>query len=149
MSILTRDKTRVFTLDPALRYLPARRSYFLLPFTFCMLSIYETTSQGRKTRSQLLQHIQPGEELTREQLMNRTSLTYEQVRRQTKNLSIEGTLQSRMEAGKRVYKLRVGGILIALLIAWSVSIGSTNSDDDDEQRHHSNSRPTFIYQPNV
>ncbi len=115
-----------------------------------MISQYQTTSQGQQTRSQLLQHIQPGEELTREQLMIRANLTYEQVRRQTKNLCIQGTLESRIEGGKRVYKLRVRGIVIALLITWSVSVGSTNAtDDDDEQRHHSNGYPAFTYKSNV
>lgn len=101
-----------------------------------MLSIYETTAQGQQTRSQLLQHIAPGEELTREQLMSRANLTYEQVRRQTKNLSIQGVLQSRIESGKRVYRLRsVSGLIVALLMAWSVSVGLTNSDVDDDGQH--------------
>ncbi len=112
-----------------------------------MLSQYQTTDQGTRTRSQLLQHIQPGEELTREDLMIRANLTYEQVRRQTKNLAIEGRLQSRIEAGKRVYRLRVGGIIIAILIAWSVSVGSTNDTDDDEQRHHLYRHSAFTNQP--
>jgi hypothetical protein len=87
-----------------------------------MRSIYETTNQGRNTRSQLLNHISPGEELTREQFMSRANLTYDQVRRQTKNLSIQGMLQSRIEDGKRVYKLRAGGLIIALLVACSITV---------------------------
>jgi hypothetical protein len=114
-----------------------------------MFSQYQTTNQGRQTRSQLLEHISPGEELTREDLMQRANLTYEQVRRQTKNLAIEGRLQSRIEAGKRIYRLRIGRIAIVLLLAWSVSVGSTTTDDDDEQRHHSNGHSAFIYKPNV
>ena len=71
-----------------------------------MISTYETTDQGRKTRSQLLAHIQPGEECTREELVNRSGLTYDQVRRQTKNLCIDGIIKSRLEDGKRIYQLR-------------------------------------------
>ncbi len=71
-----------------------------------MLSIYETTDQGRKTRSHLLQHISPHEELSREDLIQRSGLTYDQVRRQTKNLGMEGVLKSRLEGGKRLYRLR-------------------------------------------
>jgi len=71
-----------------------------------MISTYETTDQGRKTRSQLLAHIQPGEEYTREDLINISGLTYDQVRRQTKNLCIEGVIKSRLEGGKRIYQLR-------------------------------------------
>jgi hypothetical protein len=100
-----------------------------------MRSIYETTGHGEKTRSQLLQHISPGEELTREQIVSRSGLTYEQVRRQCSNLCSDGKLWGRLEGGKKVYKLRVSGIIIALLMAWSVSVGTTN-DPDDEQRHH-------------
>ncbi|OLP20091.1 hypothetical protein BST81_02310 [Leptolyngbya sp. 'hensonii'] len=68
--------------------------------------LYRITDQGQQTRSLLLQHIQPGEELTREDFMARSGLSYTQVRRQTRNLCIDGQLQSRLEAGKRVYSLR-------------------------------------------
>jgi predicted ArsR family transcriptional regulator len=71
-----------------------------------MFSTYRTTQQGPKTRSHLLQHIQPHEELTRDDLAKRSGLTYDQVRRQTKNLCIEGKLQSRLERGQRFYRLR-------------------------------------------
>jgi hypothetical protein len=108
-----------------------------------MLSIYETTNQGQQTRSHLLQHIQPGEELTREELQQRSGLTYDQIRRQTKNLCIEGVLKSRIEGGKRWYQLRnsfiqqarnIGVSVIVLFLAWSVPVWnlmSSNPDDDD------------------
>lgn len=70
------------------------------------MNIYQITQQGQQTRSQLLAHIQPGEEYTREELVNLSGLTYDQVRRQTKNLCIEGIIKSRLEDGKRVYQLR-------------------------------------------
>lgn len=72
-----------------------------------MLSTYEQTGQGRKTRSQLLTQIQPNKEYSREDLVNLSGLTYDQVRRQTKNLCIEGVIKSRIgEGGKRIYRLR-------------------------------------------
>jgi len=43
--------------------------------------------------------------MSREQLVN-CGLTYDQVRRQTKNLCIEGMIKSRLEGGKRIYQLR-------------------------------------------
>jgi len=71
-----------------------------------MISTYETTDQGQQTRSHLLAHIQPNEEYTREELVNLSGLTYDQVRRQTKNLCIDGIIKSRLEDGKRIYQLR-------------------------------------------
>jgi predicted ArsR family transcriptional regulator len=68
--------------------------------------LYRTTAQGHHTRSRLLQHFQNGEELTREDLMLRSGLTYDQIRRQTKNLSIDGVIVSRISTGKRFYRLR-------------------------------------------
>jgi hypothetical protein len=108
-----------------------------------MRSIYETTNQGRQTRSHLLQHIQPGEELSREQLQQRSGLTYDQIRRQTKNLCIDGVLKSRIKGGKRWYRLcnsfiqptrNIGVSVIVLFLAWSVpvwNLTSSNTDDDD------------------
>ncbi len=87
-----------------------------------MRSIYETTSQGKQTRSRLLHHLGSGEELSREDLVQRSGLTYEQVRRQTRNLVMEGILVSRLEAGKRVYSLAasitplVSSFILALLL---------------------------------
>ncbi|MCU0526924.1 MAG: hypothetical protein MUF72_19105 [Elainella sp. Prado103] len=63
------------------------------------------TRQGHQTRSKLLQHLNPGEELNREHLTQRAGLTYEQVRRQTRNLCLEGKLRSRIQDGKRWYSL--------------------------------------------
>jgi predicted ArsR family transcriptional regulator len=71
-----------------------------------MFSIYETTRQGEQTRSQLLKHLQPHESLSRDDLVQRSGLTYDQVRRQTKNLCIAGILESRLEQGKRMYQLK-------------------------------------------
>ena len=62
-----------------------------------------TTDQGAQTRSHLLRHIAPGETVTRQQLMERSGLSYQQVRRQAKNLCVEGLLYSYLENGKRVY----------------------------------------------
>ncbi|NEQ28333.1 MAG: hypothetical protein F6K28_57010 [Microcoleus sp. SIO2G3] len=66
---------------------------------------YKQTSKGRITRSQLLDHIQPDEELTRDQWAERAGLTYEQVRRQTRTLVNIGRIQSRLENGQRFYSL--------------------------------------------
>jgi predicted ArsR family transcriptional regulator len=76
-----------------------------------MFSTYRITSKGKQTRSQLLQYIHPSEELTRDQLVKRSGLTYEQVRRQTKNLCIEGVIQSRLESGQRYYRLTPSELL--------------------------------------
>ncbi len=70
-----------------------------------MLSQYETTGQGQRTRSRLIQCLEENGEMSREQLVN-CGLTYDQVRRQTKNLCIEGMIKSRLEGGKRIYQLR-------------------------------------------
>jgi len=67
--------------------------------------VYRSTQQGQQTRSQLLTHIQPGEELSREELIVRSGLSYEQVRRQTRNLCLEGKLRSQLREGKRWYSL--------------------------------------------
>ena len=61
------------------------------------------TDQGQQTRLRLLLHIAPGETVTRQQLMERSGLSYQQVRRQAKNLCVEGLLYSHLEDGKRVY----------------------------------------------
>jgi predicted ArsR family transcriptional regulator len=71
-----------------------------------MFSIYKTTNQGKQTRAVLLRYIYPGETLTRDDLVQRSGLSYEQVRRQTGNLCLEGVLCSYLEDGKRVYRLR-------------------------------------------
>lgn len=66
---------------------------------------YCITDQGAQTRSRLLRHIVPGETVTRQQLMERSGLSYQQVRRQTRNLCVEGLLYSHLEDGKRMYSL--------------------------------------------
>ncbi|HHP7245540.1 MAG TPA: hypothetical protein ACFE0H_12715 [Elainellaceae cyanobacterium] len=68
--------------------------------------LHRNTDRGQRTRSLLLRHIHPNEEVSRDELVNRSGLTYDQVRRQTKNLCIEGILQSRIENGQRRYSLR-------------------------------------------
>jgi len=66
---------------------------------------YRTTDQGQQTRSLILRHIAPGEAVTRQQLVERSGLTYQQVRRQTQNLCLLGLLRSQVQSGKRVYRL--------------------------------------------
>ncbi|NJL22875.1 MAG: hypothetical protein HC895_21920 [Leptolyngbyaceae cyanobacterium SM1_3_5] len=89
---------------------------------------YRQTAKGRDTRSQLLDHIQPNEELTRDQWAERAGLTYEQVRRQTRNLVNSGNIVSRLENGQRYYSLRrnfkgiVGTFLLVLFWGWSVPV---------------------------
>lgn len=68
--------------------------------------LYRITAQGPKTRSQLLAHIQIDEILTRNQIVQRSGLSYEQVRRQVGNLCLEGKLRSTLRDGKRWYWLR-------------------------------------------
>ncbi len=68
--------------------------------------VYRITPQGDHTRSRLLDHIQPGEELSRDDLVQRSGLSYDQVRRQTRNLCLEGKLHSCLREGKRWYSLR-------------------------------------------
>ena len=55
-----------------------------------MLSIYEQTKQGKGTRSRILSILNQADGLTRNELVQRSDLTYEQVRRQTQNLNILG-----------------------------------------------------------
>ncbi len=96
-----------------------------------MISQYQTTNQGQVTRSQLVKCFDANEDLSREELSQRSGLTYEQVRRQTKNLCIEGVISSSISTnGKRVYRLRtsfiqkIGVSTVCLLIAWSVPVGT-------------------------
>lgn len=70
-----------------------------------MFSTYRTTGKGKQTRSHLLRHIHPSEERTRDDLVQRSGLTYEQVRRQTRNLVADGTIESRLSNGQRYYRL--------------------------------------------
>ncbi|NJP11405.1 MAG: hypothetical protein HC866_19585 [Leptolyngbyaceae cyanobacterium RU_5_1] len=70
-----------------------------------VISIYAVTKQGERSRSLLLRFISPGEQVSREELVERSGLTYDQVRRQTKNLLIEGVLRSVTNRRKRYYSL--------------------------------------------
>jgi hypothetical protein len=56
-----------------------------------MFSIYKTTNQGPKTRSQLLAVLEQQDGLTRNEIVEASqgALSYEQVRRQTENLIFE------------------------------------------------------------
>jgi predicted ArsR family transcriptional regulator len=97
---------------------------------------YRQTDQGAKTRSHLLKHLN-SEPVSREELMARSGLTYDQVRRQTRNLSISGEVVSKREGGKRFYCLRqvassFGACALALCVAWSAV--------PSEQRLHQSSR---------
>lgn len=109
---------------------------------------YRNTCQGHKTRSQILAILQQYNGLTRQDLVKQ-GLTYDQVRRQTKNLSIEGTIESRLEAGQRRYylvapqrlrerqnfKALVSSFIIVLAFGWSVPVLnlSSGTDHDFEQ----------------
>ncbi|HEY9661028.1 MAG TPA: hypothetical protein V6C65_21445 [Allocoleopsis sp.] len=107
-----------------------------------MFSTYRITGKGQHTRSILLQHLHPDEELTRDHLVARSGLTYEQVRRQTKNLCIEGTIESRTVAGQRYYRLRrnfmvqVSSFLLVCLWGWSVPVRLTSSSDHPYEISH-------------
>jgi DprA winged helix domain len=90
---------------------------------------YRQTGQGAETRAQLLQHLgdQP---VSREELVAHSGLTYDQVRRQTRNLSISGEVVSRLEGGKRLYCLRqtasnFGVCALVLCMAWPVALDQT------------------------
>lgn len=71
-----------------------------------MFSIYQTTNQGKRTRSQLLAILEAqGDGLTRQELVA-AGLTYDQVRRQTENLIFERQIYSqRDDTGRRRYYL--------------------------------------------
>lgn len=66
-----------------------------------MLSIYQTTPKGKKTRSQLITLLEQQDGLTRSEIVERSTLTYEQVRRQTQNLVSEGVIVSKTDLGQR------------------------------------------------
>lgn len=95
---------------------------------------YRQTAKGRDTRSILLGCIRPGEELTREEWAQRAGLSYEQVRRQAKNLSISGAILSTLKDGARHYRLNqkfkgtVGSFLIAFACGWSVPLMQSFSE---------------------
>lgn len=70
-----------------------------------MFSIYKTTDQGPKTRSQLMEVLQQRDGLTRSEIVaaSNGTLSYEQVRRQTENLIFERLIFSRREDQRRYY----------------------------------------------
>ncbi len=124
-----------------------------------MFSIYETTQQGQNTRSQLLQVLQHGDGLTRNEIVaaSNGTLTYEQVRRQTENLIFERQVYSRRdEAKQRRYYLRqnftqtlcrisVSGVVIFL--TWSVPVVVSNlvTDNDSDIYEKGNSVTLVVH----
>ncbi|MBD1855232.1 MULTISPECIES: hypothetical protein [Leptolyngbya] len=96
---------------------------------YLMLSIYEQTKQGRGTRSRILAILNETDGLTRNELVKRSRLTYEQVRRQTRNLHIAGVIESRLVEGERRYYLKkpsASPVLVGfLLLAWLPILYST------------------------
>ena len=102
-----------------------------------MLSIYEQTKQGKGTRSRILSILNQADGLTRNELVQRSDLTYEQVRRQTQNLNILGEIESRLIDGHRRYFIRkvtvsfsTALLLSALLVASvPILVASINTDD--------------------
>jgi DNA-binding transcriptional ArsR family regulator len=91
-----------------------------------MLSIFQTTGQGKRTRSRLLETLQQKDGLTRNELTEASGLSYEQVRNQTANLISEGAIVPRTEQGKRRYYLR---LVALLLVGWLPICGVTIGDD--------------------
>lgn len=102
-----------------------------------MLSAYQTTNQGQSTRSIILSTLKQADGLTRSELVERSGLTYEQVRRQTQNLNISGAIESRLVDGQRRYFIRkvkvnpsTALLLSALLVAWMPVLDASIADDD-------------------
>lgn len=96
-----------------------------------MISQYQNTQQGQQTRSQLVKCFDANNEFSRDDLVTLSGLSYEQVRRQTKNLCIEGVIKSRISTnGKRIYQLRssfigkMGISAVCLFLACSIQIGT-------------------------
>jgi len=90
-----------------------------------MCSTYRTTDQGQQTRSQLLAILQERNGLSRQELVA-LGLTYDQVRRQTKNLSMEGIIVSQRDGRQWRYFIKssslVGTLCIVLIGSWSVPV---------------------------
>lgn len=90
-----------------------------------MFSTHQTTDQGQQTRSQLLAILQERNGLSRQELVA-LGLTYDQVRRQTKNLSMEGMIVSRRDGKQWRYFIKssslVGTLCIVLIGSWSVPV---------------------------
>jgi predicted transcriptional regulator len=89
-----------------------------------MLSIFQTTGQGKRTRSQVIETLTQQNGLTRNELAKASGLSYEQVRNQTANLISEGAIVPRTEQGKRRYYLRLFALLmVSWLPIYEVTIG--------------------------
>lgn len=108
-----------------------------------MLSIYEQTKQGQGTRSHILSILKQTDGLTRNELVECSHLTYEQVRRQTRNLHISGLIESRLVEGQRRYFIKkVRGnnldafLLAVLLVAWIPILDVPIQDDDIRHSRH-------------
>ncbi|KAM3092075.1 hypothetical protein ACKFKG_23500 [Phormidesmis sp. 146-35] len=91
-----------------------------------MLSIFQTTGQGKQTRSQIIETLKQQDGLTRNELVEASGLSYEQVRNQTANLISEGAIVPHSVKGKRRYYLR----LLALLLAGWLPFCSASIDED-------------------
>jgi predicted transcriptional regulator len=62
--------------------------------------------RGQNSRNRILASLQDQPDQSRDQLMQSANLTYDQVRDQTRNLSVEGLILSRMgDRGERRYSL--------------------------------------------
>jgi predicted transcriptional regulator len=81
-----------------------------------MLSIYELTPKGRKTRSQLIDVLHQQNGLTRNELVEKSGLSYEQVRRHTQNLVSEGRIKSAVIQGQRRYYVQIVAMLLVAVV---------------------------------
>jgi predicted transcriptional regulator len=91
-----------------------------------MLSIFQTTGQGKRMRSQVIETLKQQDGLTRSELAKASGLSYEQVRNQTANLISEGAIVPRTERGKRRY---YRSIFTLLLISWLPFCGASIAGD--------------------
>ncbi|MBD2078470.1 hypothetical protein [Leptolyngbya sp. FACHB-17] len=109
-----------------------------------MLSIHEQTKQGKKTRSRILAVLTETDGLTRNELVERSGLTYEQVRRQTRNLHVSGEIESRLVDREQRYFIKSAKMnpstaifLSALLIVWMpVLIAPVGEEDVRNNRQN-------------
>ena len=96
-----------------------------------MISLYQVTDQGKQTRDRILEILESGDGLSREEICDR-GVTYAQVRRQTKTLVNEGKLRSTTGLnGKRYYFLNC---TIAFFLACLVPIVQPYQVDMDDER---------------
>lgn len=89
-----------------------------------MISQYAGTNQGAQTRSCILNHLSrhSDQEFSRDDLVQHCQLSYDQVRRQTKNLCIDGAIKSRLAMGRRLYRLASSSFLIVVLGGWGIAV---------------------------